>query len=126
LGGEVTLQDKLNLLRLQIRQAQEAARKLPDMINQLRATCPHAEVLEWVGNSGRNRYRLCTFCGKQDKARITSGTWRTSFVGDLHYATPTIVSREEGERAIASLWSDAVTTPDQQPLASRRQPPAGG
>jgi hypothetical protein len=63
LGGEVDNQDKLNLLRLQIRQAEEAAAKLPEMIDQIRADCSHDQVIGWVGSSGSNRYRVCMYCG---------------------------------------------------------------
>lgn len=106
LGGEVTLQEKLNLLRLQIRQAEEAAAKLPELIEQIRAECPHDQVIEWVGSSGRSRYRLCTCCGLQEKNKYFATTTTRQFTSELRHAEPTIVSREQAESVMAAPWHD--------------------
>lgn len=105
LGGEVTLQDKLNLLRLQIQQAREAAAKEHELIQQIRAMCPHDAVVQWLGSSQSNRYRLCTCCGIREKDGPSGRVYR-QFTGELRNATPTLVSYEVGERASARQWHD--------------------
>lgn len=107
LGGELTKQDQLNLLRLQVRRATESAAKLPDLIRQLRADCPHEQVLEWVGSSGRSRYRLCTFCGLQEKNKYFPTTTTRQFTSPLRDVKPTVVSLIEGEHIAATIWQRA-------------------
>lgn len=105
LGGEVTKQDQLNLLRLQIRQAQEAAAKLPELIEQIRAECPHAAVVQWLGSSQNNRYRFCICCGIREKDGPSGSVYR-QFTGELRNAVPTLVSHEDGECMSADPWKD--------------------
>lgn len=106
LGGEVTLQDELNLLRLQIRQTTEAWAKLPLMIQELRTACPHQEVIEWLGDSNHHRYRLCTFCGTREKDRWFATSTQNQFTGELRNVKPTKVSRGFAMKVEAQPWID--------------------
>lgn len=104
LGGEVSVQDTLNLLQLQIRQAGEAIAKLPELIAQIRAVCSHDQVIQWLGSSASCQYRFCMSCGLCEKDRWFATSTLRQFVGELRNATPIIVPREFGEQVRAAPW----------------------